>query len=87
MDRERLRELLAEATVDCYDDDDDDEEEEFTGVLCTLDDRLNSPLRARALGELVEVVGLNDEQSDLSEGRARLDGTRHSGTFCRDRTS
>ena len=63
MGEERLRELLEEATVDCY-----NEEEEFVGILVTLDERLSFPLQARALGELVKVIGLDHSQSDLRRG-------------------
>jgi len=42
VDKERLQELLGEATVDCY-----NEEEEFWGMFCTLEDRLSFPLQAR----------------------------------------
>ena len=62
-DQNRLQELLGEATVDCY-----DEEEEFSGVLCTLDGNLNYPLQATALGEIVEVVGLDQSRSGLRHG-------------------
>ena len=63
MDEARLRELLEEAIVDCYGED-----EEFAGILCTLGERLSFPLKARVLGEVVEVVGLDDRQSDLRRG-------------------
>jgi hypothetical protein len=63
MDQSRLQELLDEATVDCY-----DEEEEFSGVLCTLDDNLKFPLQATVLGEMVEVVGLDESRSGLRHG-------------------
>lgn len=63
MDQARLEALLAEAVVDCY-----DEEEEFCGVLATLDEQLAFPLQARALGDDVTVVGLNDSRSDLRRG-------------------
>ena len=63
MDEERLRELLEEATVDCY-----GEEEEFAGILCTLDECLSFPLQAKALGERVQVIGLDDANSDLRRG-------------------
>lgn len=65
MDKDRLEALLEEAMVDCY-----DEHEAFMGVLYTLDERLNFPFQARALGELVEVIGLNDSHSDLRHGIA-----------------
>lgn len=63
MDQKRLAELLEEATVDCY-----DEEEEFWGVFTTLDDNLEFPLQARALGNVVEVVGLDGNRSNLRRG-------------------
>jgi hypothetical protein len=63
MDKTRLEALLAEAVVDCY-----DEEEEFVGVLTALGDQLNFPLLARALGDDVTVIGLNDSRSDLRRG-------------------
>ena len=67
VDENRLRELLDEATVDCYGED-----EEFTGILCALDERLNCPLQAKALGDLVQVIGLDDANSDLRRGVVAL---------------
>ncbi len=55
--------MLEQATVDCY-----GEEEEFGGVLCTLGDNLSFPLQAEALGEPVEVIGLDDRRSSLRKG-------------------
>ena len=63
MDKERLEALLEEATVDCY-----GEEEEFTGVVCTLGEQLRFPLKARVVGEVVEVVGIDERRSDLRRG-------------------
>ena len=63
MDKDRLEALLEEATIDCY-----NEEEEFAGILCTLDERLNFPLQATALGESVEVMGLDEGHSSLRRG-------------------
>ena len=63
IDENRLEELLEEATVDCY-----DEEEQFSGVLCTLDDNLTFPLQVTVLGEIVEVVGLDESRSGLRHG-------------------
>lgn len=63
MDTTRLEELLAQATVDCYDD-----EEEFMGVLYTLADNLNFPLQATTLGEPVAVMGLDDNRSSPRQG-------------------
>lgn len=59
----RIQALLDEATVDCY-----DEEEEFLGVFYALEEHLNFPLRAEALGDAVEVVGLDEERSGLRRG-------------------
>jgi hypothetical protein len=55
--------LLEEATVDCYDED-----EEFTGVMCTLGEQVQSPLKATVVGELVEVVGIDERHSGLRRG-------------------
>ncbi len=76
VDQDRLDTLLAEATVDCYDN-----EEEFMGVLCALEGNLNFPLQAKALGEPVEVIGLDDERSGLRRGilaRVRKGGREYS---------
>ena len=59
----RLEELLEVATVDCY-----DEEEEFLGVLSTLAENLRFPLQGAALGEAVEVIGLDANRSSLRRG-------------------
>jgi len=68
MDKERLRDLLWEATADCHDDD-----EEFWGIFYTLaEGGLNFPLKARALGDLVEVVDLDGASSGLRRGIATL---------------
>ena len=63
MDQQRLQALLEEATIDCY-----GEEEEFAGVLATLDDQLNFPLQAKALGDPVEVIGLDHQRSSPQRG-------------------
>ncbi len=76
MDDERLQELLDQATVDCY-----NEEEEFAGVLCTLEDNLGFPLHAEAMGEQVEVIGLDSRRSGLRKGilaRVRRGGREYS---------
>ena len=68
MDKERLRDLLEEATADCH-----DEEEEFTGIFYTLaEGGLNLPLEARALGDLVKVVDLDGASSSLRRGIVAL---------------
>ena len=76
MDEKRLEALLEQATVDCY-----GEEEEFGGVLCTLDDNLSFPLQAEAMGDQVEVIGLDDRRSSLRKGivaRVRKGGREYS---------
>ena len=59
----RWRAMIEEATVDCY-----NEYEEFAGMLATLEDHLEFPFQARALGETIEVVGLDEEQSSERRG-------------------
>ena len=49
----RLRELIAEATVDCYGED-----EEHTGMLTMIEENLQCPFHARVIGEKVAVVDL-----------------------------
>ena len=51
-DRERLRALIEEATVDCY-----NEYEQHTGLLTMIEDEVACPFRARVVGEEVEVLG------------------------------
>jgi hypothetical protein len=63
MKEERLRELIAEATVDCY-----GEEEEFWGMLTALGDELNFPLKATLIGESVTLIGLDDNASSPRRG-------------------
>jgi hypothetical protein len=59
----RWEAMIDEATVDCY-----DEYEEFSGMLATLEDRLEFPFQAKVLGETVEVFGLDQEQSSERRG-------------------
>ncbi|MEZ4862582.1 MAG: calcium-binding protein [Caldilineaceae bacterium] len=76
MNQARLEELLEEATVDCY-----GEEEVFWGIVTTLQDNLNFPLRAQAMGEPVEVIQLDEERSSTQRGivaRVRKDGKEYS---------
>ena len=63
MDKKRLDALIEEATVDCYGED-----EQFDGMYATLEDQLGFPLSANALGEPVEVIGLDGKRSDLRRG-------------------
>ena len=61
--QKHLDKLLAEAMVDCY-----DEYEAFMGVVGTLDENLPFPFQAKALGEAVQVIGVDDNRCDLRRG-------------------
>ncbi|CAG0947479.1 hypothetical protein ANRL1_04173 [Anaerolineae bacterium] len=61
--QKQLDKLLEEATVDCY-----DEYEAFTGVVITLADNLPFPFEAKVIGETVEVIGIDDNRSDMKRG-------------------
>ncbi len=60
---ERLRELVAEATIDCY-----DEEEEFWGMITALGDELGFPITASLIGERVELIGIDSKASSSHRG-------------------
>jgi Calcium binding len=51
--RERLLELIEEATIDCYNED-----EEHSGLLTMIQDNVVCPFRAKVIGEEVTVVDL-----------------------------
>jgi hypothetical protein len=71
----RWEAMIDEAMVDCY-----DEYEAFAGMLATLEDRLAFPFRAQVLGETVEVIGLDEEQSSERRGvvaRVRRGGRQY----------
>ena len=59
-DRERFRDLIEEATVDCY-----GEEEQRTGFQSVLESEVACPFRARVIGEEVEVTELEGSPSGL----------------------
>ncbi len=61
--KRELEELLEEATVDTYGD-----EEQFSGVLTTLQDNLPFPFQAKAVGEPVEVLGIDERRSSPERG-------------------
>lgn len=63
MDPVRLRALIVQATVDCY-----DPHEEFWGMLATLAQELQFPFAALALGEFVAVVGIDEGHSNDRRG-------------------
>ncbi len=50
--------MIDEATVDCY-----DEHEAFMGVVCYLSDEMSFPFTAKWLGDVVEVIGIDSEES------------------------
>ena len=56
--KEDLGKMIEEATVDCY-----DEHEAFMGVVYYLADKMSFPFRAKWLGDVVEVIGIDDEES------------------------
>ncbi len=60
---ERLKELIAEATVDCY-----GEEEEYWGIWTMLEDELDYPLSATLIGEKVKLIGLDSAASSSHRG-------------------
>jgi hypothetical protein len=53
-DKARLRELIQEATVDCY-----GEGEEHLGLMTMIEENVVCPFRAKVIGEEVEVVELS----------------------------
>src|SRR5262245_2425181 len=57
-DQERLRELIEEATVDCYDEDEPEQ-----GLLTMIESNLVCPFTAKVLGETVEVTDLRQPPS------------------------
>ncbi len=56
--QEEIDRMIDEATVDCY-----NEHEAFVGVVCYLSDEMSFPFRAKWLGDVVEVIGIDDEES------------------------
>ena len=82
MDKERLRDLLLDATADS-----NDEDEEFWGLFyCLAEGGLTLPLKARALGDLVEVVDLDGSKSSLRRGITALFLVRTGSELRRIRT-
>jgi hypothetical protein len=75
----RWEAMIDEATVDCY-----DESEAFAGMLATLEDRLEFPFQAKVLGETVEVIGLDADQSSERRGvvaRVRRGGRQYAAAL------
>lgn len=59
MNESHLRELIEEATIDCY-----DEHEEFWGLLTALGDELSFPFEAKILGDSVTVTGISQKSTE-----------------------
>ena len=62
-DKSELRELLEEATVDCYDED-----EQFMSLYTVMDESLPFPFPATVVGEAVSVLDLDGKHSSLFGG-------------------
>lgn len=56
--KEELDKMIEEATVDCYNED-----EAFMGIVYYLADKMSFPFRAKWLDDVVEVIGIDDEES------------------------
>jgi len=69
---EEIEEMISEAMVDCYDD-----EEAFMGILCTLSDNIKFPFKAKAMGDTVDVICIDDRKS--SQGRGIIAKVRKQG--------
>ncbi len=59
-DLARLRDLVAEATVDCY-----DENEQALGLVNMVADQVTCPFNAKVLGEEVRVSGFDSQGQSL----------------------
>lgn len=57
---EKLKELIEEATIDCY-----DEYEQRSGFYTMLEDNLGFPFKATVVGEAVEVIGVEQEDERI----------------------
>src|SRR3954452_11487258 len=56
--RARLRALIEEATVDCYNED-----EQHVGLMTMVEDNVVCPFKAKVIGEEVEVVELRSRDA------------------------
>jgi hypothetical protein len=59
-DHNRLRALIEEATVDCYND-----YEQTSGLLTMIQDEVSCPFRAKVTGEEVEVLAFESPRAGL----------------------
>lgn len=55
--------MINGAMVDCY-----NANEEFMGILYTLQSEMTFPFKAKALGEVVDVIGIDDGNSNTGRG-------------------
>ena len=62
-DKSELRELLEEATADCYDED-----EQFMSLYTVIGESLQFPFPATVVGEVVSVLDLDGEHSSRFGG-------------------
>lgn len=67
----KLDELIAEATVDCYNDD-----EQVTGLFTMIEDNLSLPFQTTVLGAAVSVVGIDLSDSGQIVATCSRDGFR-----------
>ncbi len=63
LSEKELNEMIRYAAADCHDDD-----EVFMGILYTLQDELSFPFKAKALGDMVEVVDIDGGSSGRGRG-------------------
>jgi energy-converting hydrogenase A subunit M len=59
---EELNKMIDEATVDCY-----HAYEAFMGVVYYLAGKMSFPFRAKWLSDVVEVIGIDDEESSYEK--------------------
>jgi hypothetical protein len=59
---EELDRMIDEATMDCYNED-----EAFMGVVHYLADKMPFPFKAKWLGDVVEIIGIDAEESGFEE--------------------
>ena len=63
LSEDELDQMIRDAAVDCYNDD-----EVFMGILYTLQDELSFPFEAKALGDTVTVIDIDDRSSGRGRG-------------------
>jgi len=73
--KENYGELIKEATIDCY-----GEYECLEGFYATLEDKLNFPFWAKAVGEKVKVIGV-ELRGNRILAVCRKEGKRYKGIF------